>query len=183
MIQRKRRWTSFDLHCRERSPASDLRSRPAMHTEERKLPATGKGGELPAERSYSVGLAKAVGEEGDAKRRYQEAASKAKLAGKLFSTPGASLRFRIGTFRVGPDSVQPAGHSIRATLTAAAAASTRPRRSANRFGRSPAAATMVGCSIGSGMDILDIIHYRRLAFASVSGPACKEEKVLEIAGE
>jgi hypothetical protein len=38
-----------------------------MDTHERKLAATGKGRELPAERSYSVGLAKAIGEESDAK--------------------------------------------------------------------------------------------------------------------
>jgi hypothetical protein len=38
-----------------------------MHAQERKLPAAGKGGELPAERSDSVGLAKAIGEESYAK--------------------------------------------------------------------------------------------------------------------
>jgi hypothetical protein len=43
-----------------------------MHTQERKLPVLGKGGELPAERSYSIGLAEAVGEESDAKWRYQQ---------------------------------------------------------------------------------------------------------------
>ena len=42
-----------------------------MHTQKRKLPANGKSGELPAERSYTVGLAKAIGEKGDAKRRHQ----------------------------------------------------------------------------------------------------------------
>jgi hypothetical protein len=71
MVQRKCRWTSFDLHRRDRSPANDLRSRPAMNAQKRKLPAAGKGGELPAERGYSVGLAEAIGEESDAKRRCQ----------------------------------------------------------------------------------------------------------------
>jgi hypothetical protein len=56
-----------------------------MHTQERKLPAAGKGRELPAERSYSVGLAKAIGEECDAKRGYQQVVSKPKLAGMLKS--------------------------------------------------------------------------------------------------
>ena len=94
MVQRKRRWTSFDLHRCKRSPASDLRSRPAMNAQERKLPAAGKGRELPAERSYSVGLTEAIGEESDAQWRCQQAASKAKPAGKLASTAGGSLRLR-----------------------------------------------------------------------------------------
>jgi hypothetical protein len=68
-----------------------------MHTPERKLPVLGKGGELPAERSYSIGLAEAVGEESDAKWRYQQVVPKAKSAGKLFSTSGASLRFQTVT--------------------------------------------------------------------------------------
>ena len=68
-----------------------------MHTQERKLPPTGKGGELLTERRYSVGLAKAIGEESDAEWRYQQVVQKDKLAGMLFSTSGASLRFQAVT--------------------------------------------------------------------------------------
>jgi hypothetical protein len=65
-----------------------------MHTQERKLPAISKGGKLPTQRSYSVGLVKAIGEESYAKWRYQQVASKAKLSSKLSSTLAASLRLQ-----------------------------------------------------------------------------------------
>ena len=80
MVQRKCRWTSFDLHRSERWLTSNLRSRPAMHAQERKLTAISKGGELPAQRSYSVSLVKAIGEESYAKWRFQQVATKAKLS-------------------------------------------------------------------------------------------------------
>src|SRR5580658_3445463 len=59
---------------------------------------------------------------------------------------------------VWPDSVQPAGLSMRAMLTASVAELTRPTYSAMRFGRLPAAAMIVGFSIRSGMDFLNIAH-------------------------
>ena len=71
MVQRKCRRASFDLHLRERWLAGDPRARPAVNTQERKLPAAGKSGELPAERSYTVGLAKAIGKESYANGRCQ----------------------------------------------------------------------------------------------------------------
>ena len=58
---------------------SDLCSRAAMHAQERKLAAIGKGGELPAERSYPIGLVKAVSEESDAKLRYQQVVQGAQI--------------------------------------------------------------------------------------------------------
>src|SRR5580700_3210699 len=57
-------------------------------------------------------------------------------------------------------SVQPAGLSMRAMLTASVAELTRPTYSAIRFGRLPAAATIVGFSIRSGMDMLNIVQWR-----------------------
>jgi hypothetical protein len=71
MVQGKCRWTSFNLHRRERSPMIDLCARAAVNTQERKLPAAGKGGELAAQRGDSVGFAEAIGEESHAKRRCQ----------------------------------------------------------------------------------------------------------------
>ena len=94
VVHRKCRRTAFDLHLRERWLTNDLGSRPAMDTQERKLPAIGKGGELPAERSYSVGLAEAIGEESDAKWRNQQVVPQAKSAGTLFPTSGTSLRLQ-----------------------------------------------------------------------------------------
>lgn len=85
MVQRKCRRPPFDLHRRDRCPANGLRSRPATNAQKRELPAAGKGGELPAERGDSVGLAEAIGEESHAKRSCQQVASKSKLAGKLKS--------------------------------------------------------------------------------------------------
>jgi hypothetical protein len=84
MVERKCRWTSFDLNRSERPPTGNLRSRPAMHTQERKLVAISKSGELPAERSNSVGLVEAIGEESYAKWRCQQVVSKPKLAGNCF---------------------------------------------------------------------------------------------------
>src|SRR5450755_3792450 len=60
VVQRKCGGTSFDLHRCERWLICDLCSRPTMQTQERNLPVPGKSGELPAQRSYSVCLAKAV---------------------------------------------------------------------------------------------------------------------------
>src|SRR5450432_1777816 len=97
VVHGKCRRTSFDLHLRERWPTSDPGSRPAMHTQERKLPASGKGRELLAERSHTVGLAKAIGEECNAKLRYQQVVPKAELAGTPFSTSLASGRFQAVT--------------------------------------------------------------------------------------
>ena len=94
MVQRKCRRTSFDFHLREGRLTDDLGSRPAMNTQERKLPAAGKCGELPAERTYSVGLVKAIGEERHTNRRYQQVFSKPKVAGNCFARrPFASPRF------------------------------------------------------------------------------------------
>src|ERR1039457_3730938 len=61
---------------------------------------------------------------------------------------------------VWPGSLQPAGLSMRAMLTASVAELTRPTYSAIRFGRLTAAATIVGFSIRSGMDILNILQRR-----------------------
>jgi hypothetical protein len=97
VVQRKCRRTPFDLHRGERSLTGDLRSSPAMHTQERKLPPAGKVGELLADGGYSVGLVKAIGEESDAKWRHRQVAPKAKLAGNRFSTSAASLRFQALT--------------------------------------------------------------------------------------
>lgn len=56
------------------------------------MPAPGEGGELLTERRYSVGLAKAVGEERDAQWRSQ--VQKANFAVKAYSTAGARFTFR-----------------------------------------------------------------------------------------
>jgi len=101
-----------------------------MHTQERKLPAISKGGELPAQRSYSIRLVKAIGEESDAKGRYQQVASKAKLASKLVSTPVFRLRLQAVTRKSGTSSSNPlrAGNSPdRTTPTPGAPASQIPQ--------------------------------------------------------
>ena len=97
MVERKCRWTSFDLNRSERPLTGNLRSRPAMHTQERKLVAISKSGELPAERSNSVGLVEAIGEESYAKWRCQQVVSKPKLAGNcLKHTVSSSVCIQPG---------------------------------------------------------------------------------------
>jgi hypothetical protein len=84
VVHRECSWTSLDLDRRDRWLTGNLCSRSAIHTQKRDLPAVGEGAELLTERCYSVGLAEAIGEERDAKWRYQQVVQGSELNGQSF---------------------------------------------------------------------------------------------------